>query len=361
MADLAPYPGDQYGTQIGDVLFADYAEAGQAPNPGMGVWFLRTTYDYVAGLPIDAAIAKHRAEWRRALGLPVFTVAPIAPRIYAGNLCGVRVSGLPAVPGGAPNPSLALSWFYDRYSAADRGRIRDVWRGKYPDVLLSWPDSRAIGRTPNDFAATCVELYRDGFMPCVMLLSKDYDPHHNAEECLRRVEEILPWLLTPRRASRICIGWELSLWLSPSEVQFLVDQIAPRCQASGVKTYVHFQQGFSHFAPDGPNATFASYWNQQVGKLTGLFHQRDLNQREDEYRFRLSDILIRFAGGFNTVSDNGFGQPFDCVAFEITAALQFSGAMSEAEGNRWGQVALSAQTFDGPLGEVRVMGSGNGQ
>ena len=55
---LPPYPGDQYGTIIGDVLFADYAEAGQAPNPGMGVWFLRTVYDYLAGMPLDLSIAK---------------------------------------------------------------------------------------------------------------------------------------------------------------------------------------------------------------------------------------------------------------------------------------------------------------
>ena len=362
MADLPPYPGDQYGTIIGEVLFADYGEAGQSPNPGMGVWFLRTTYDYLAGLPLEVSIAKHRIEWRLALGLPAFNEAPIAPREYSGNLCGIRQSGLSPVPGGSSDPTLVLSWFYDRYSGAQRQVLRDAWRarGQY-DVLLSWPDSRAVGKTPNDFAATCVELYEAGLRPCVMLLSKDFDPHHNQEECLRRAEEILPWLLTPRRASRICIGWELSLWLSPSEVQFLVDHIALRCQQAGVKTYVHFQEGFSHFDEDGPNASFAGYWNRQVGKLTGLLHQRRLTWSEQEYAFRLDDITIRFSGGFNTVPDNGFGQPFDCVAFEITAERQFNGGMSEEEGNRWGRIALqNTSVYQGPLGPVRVMGSGNG-
>ena len=111
---------------------------------------------------------------------------------------------------------------------------------------------------------------------------------------------------------------------------------------------------------DGPTASFASYWNLQVGKLTGLLHQRDLDWSEAEYQARLSDVLVRFAGGFNTTPDSGFGHPFDCIAFEITAALQFDGTMSEAEGNRWGRVALATPTSTGPAGTVRVMGSGNG-
>jgi hypothetical protein len=68
---VVPYPGDQVGVQIGTVLFADYAEAGQAPNPGMGVWFMRTCWD-VANSPylsVEESIMKHRAEWRAILGI----------------------------------------------------------------------------------------------------------------------------------------------------------------------------------------------------------------------------------------------------------------------------------------------------
>ena len=66
-----PYPGDWVGHEIGVALFADYAEAGQAPNTGMGVWLLRIAWD-MANMPYLSAaesIKKHRAEWRRALGL----------------------------------------------------------------------------------------------------------------------------------------------------------------------------------------------------------------------------------------------------------------------------------------------------
>ena len=67
-----PYPGDPVFDAVGVALFADYAEAGQAPNAEMGRWFGRTIYDWIAKVvpTLDASIVKHRAEWRAALGLP---------------------------------------------------------------------------------------------------------------------------------------------------------------------------------------------------------------------------------------------------------------------------------------------------
>ena len=67
-----PYPGDAVFDQVGVVLFADYAAAGQAPNPQMGRWFGRTIYDWLATVEptLDASITKHRREWRAILGLP---------------------------------------------------------------------------------------------------------------------------------------------------------------------------------------------------------------------------------------------------------------------------------------------------
>lgn len=67
---LPPYPGDPVFDEIGSALFADYAQAGQPPNAGMGRWLGRTVYDYLAGMSMADSITKHRAEWRAALGLP---------------------------------------------------------------------------------------------------------------------------------------------------------------------------------------------------------------------------------------------------------------------------------------------------
>lgn len=65
------YPGDGPGLLMAAPLFADYAEKSEAPNPGMGVWLWRCAWDMAnKGLTAEQAVAKHRAEWRAALGLP---------------------------------------------------------------------------------------------------------------------------------------------------------------------------------------------------------------------------------------------------------------------------------------------------
>lgn len=67
-----PYPGDEVFDAIANMLFADYAAAGQAPNAGMGRWFGRTVYDWLAGntKTLDESIQKHRLEWLVLLPKP---------------------------------------------------------------------------------------------------------------------------------------------------------------------------------------------------------------------------------------------------------------------------------------------------
>jgi len=278
-----------------------------------------------------------------------------APREYRGNMCGVRIPGLSSVPGGAADASLVLSWFYDRYSDADRALIRDVWkRAGYVDVLLSWPDSRVYGRTPEQFGATCRELIDAGFYPCPMLYSKDCDPRDTAG-ILANIAPVLPQIVGV--VPRVCIGWELSIALSPTTVQGLIDALAPTFLAYGCKVYVHFQGGYFAFQQDG--GVTADFWHANVGKLTGILHQRDLNDRPDDkanYQARIVDCLQRFAGQFGFPTDSGFGHPFDFIALEITAQPQFNGQMSEADGDAWGRTALNTP----PVSGVAVMGSGNG-
>ena len=159
-----------------------------------------------------------------------------------------------------------------------------------------------------------------------------------------------------------CIGWELSLWLSPTQVQQLIDAICPILTPIGTRMYVHFQQGYGSFQQ--PGKFFADFWNLNIGKLTGLLHQKIESQDANQYRNDsggLIDILQRFSGGFNCSDDSGFGHPFDCVALEITANAQFNQQMGELEGNTWGQFAIDTPHVFGPNGtEVKIMGSGNG-
>lgn len=67
-----PYPGDAAFDDVGAALFSDYAQAGNAPDAQMGRWFGRTIYDWLAKneKTLAASVAKHRKEWRAALGLP---------------------------------------------------------------------------------------------------------------------------------------------------------------------------------------------------------------------------------------------------------------------------------------------------
>jgi hypothetical protein len=283
------------------------------------------------------------------------TVKPFqaAPRFWKANMCGVHVPGLELVPGGSSDASLVLSWFYDRYTQPSRRAIRSAWFTRdQTHVLLSWPDSRSVGQSPQQFAATCQELVSDGFFPCAFLSSKDHDPA-DVPEILARVAMVLPLLvgLVPM----FCIGWELSLWLSPTQVQELIDAISAEVlKYAGTLLYVHFQQGY--FAFQQPGHDTAAFWQANVGKLTGVLHQRDLSQDKPMYQARITDCLQRFAGQFNFPTDSGFGHPFDFVACEITAQPAFNGQMTEAEQNAWGQTALTTPA----IGSVIVQGSGNG-
>lgn len=68
-----PYPPNESDVDgAGVALFADFAQAGQPPNPQMLRFAFRIAYSWltkeVADLP--ASVAKHRREWRALLGLP---------------------------------------------------------------------------------------------------------------------------------------------------------------------------------------------------------------------------------------------------------------------------------------------------
>jgi hypothetical protein len=67
-----PYPGDEFFVaNLGAILAADYAEAGQQLNAGSAVWFSRTIWRYVhEGMTIEQSTAQSRKEWRAILGLP---------------------------------------------------------------------------------------------------------------------------------------------------------------------------------------------------------------------------------------------------------------------------------------------------
>lgn len=383
------FGGDAAGGRIGEALFADYAEAGQAPDAGMAIWLWRTCYDALT-LSVDASIAKHRREWRHELGLDAAPLpGPIArgplppldpddpphppeyptalycahlipwgplpasdPRWMRGNFCGMRVPGLPPVKGGAADPSLVFWPFIDRYNAADQDAIVEATLARgYRDVKLSWPDSRdGNGQSVNDYVRTASRLRQAGLRVTHMLLSKDFDGHNpNPEKLGQVLETLLAW----EGADKICCFWEGNLFIDPQPtIQKVIDFVTHiTLQHAGVLTYVHFSPGVIAWQKNGENT--ASFWKQNVGKLTGLLHQVDPRQTAAQMQARINDALVRFGGGYGFPTDGGFGHPFDLVSDEVGASRVFNGA-SEDDGDKWGYEALCTH------GPVPVMGFGNG-
>jgi hypothetical protein len=285
-----------------------------------------------------------------------------APRFWKGNMCGVRIAGMPPISGGNPTiPELVLSWFYDRYLREDRVKIENDWKSKdLTHTLTSWPDSRAYGYDADGFINTQRELIDKNFYPCPFLCSKDFDPH-SADAIIAEWQnsQILEKIVAANIASA-CIGWELSIWLSPTDVQKLIDYAsAILLYQEEFRLYVHFQEGYMGFQQ--PGGSLADFWKPNVGKLTGVLYQKRLVQNDVEFLDSIYDCLIRMAGGFNMPDDSGFGHPFDFVALELDSVYQFDGTDSEADGNRLGQLAINAPHVTGPTGvTVQVMGAGNG-
>lgn len=347
---MAVFASLEWYIEVGDTVRSIYLQElfREPDTEGLYNWIYQARENGHDADWIRAEI-QNSPEWHAIHDIPPFQVAP---RFWKGNMCGIRVPGLPGVEGGAGDHSLFLSWFYDRYTPEDRATIRAAYKAHgYTHWLLSWPDSRVFGQTPEQFLATCRELIAGGFYPCVMLSSKIVDPQdavgilHNIEPALALLIGVVPMF---------CVGWELSLWLSPTTVQQLIDALAPRVNPSGARLYVHFQEGY--FAYQQPGGVTADFWRLNVGKLVGVLHQRDLRWDMAEYPARIVDCLERFAGGYGFPTDSGFGHPFDFVALEITAMNQFNGQMTEATGDSWGRLAVATP----PSGGVKVMGSGNG-
>jgi len=70
---------------------------------------------------------------------------------------------------------------------------------------------------------------------------------------------------------------------------------------------------------------------------------------------RIDDIQYRFAGHNGYPADSGFGHPFDVVAWELIASLQFDNDHpNEDDGDLRGYEAICTG------GPIPVMGFGNG-
>lgn len=293
--------------------------------------------------------------------LPVNTTPPtnlvIPPRpnlrFHRGSMCDMRVPGLPAVPGGAADASLVLSWFLDRYSEADQERILTAWgQAGYSHVYLSWPDSRGFGQSEAQFVQTCQRVKQRGFYVGVFFGSKDYDPADDRvsgwpTRCLPVIQQ-----LTAANAIDFAIpGWEWPSFNTPGIPTYDIFNFFHDSLPT-VPLYYHGTVGNISWQQDGTDT--ATFYNTLIGVVSGCLYQADVDWTAGMLQARINDVTDRFSGNFGFSPDSGFGHPWDCVAFEISATAQFNGNMTEDFGDLRGLEALYA------LGPIAVMGYGNG-
>jgi hypothetical protein len=278
----------------------------------------------------------------------------------------MRVPGLPAVPGGSSDTSLVLSWFYDRYGPSDRDSIRAAWHARgYTHVKLSWPDS-AYGSPQSDiptYVSIAQELADDGFYVGHFLSSKSVPGDNvgaNPTDVPTIIATVTPVIQALQAANVIpwaSVGWELSLFLSPTDTQTLIDACAALL-VPGTNLYVHLQAGYISWQQGGHIG--ASFWQANVGKLTGLLYQKNPSSDCAGFQNTVIDGLQRFAGNDFYPTDSGFGHPFDDVMYEISASQQFNNGLSEAAGDAVGFEGICTPAQSGPAGVVATSGFGNG-
>jgi hypothetical protein len=286
-----------------------------------------------------------------ALGQPAGI--PSTKRWFKGNFCGVHVAGLPVINGSSSDPTLVFSPFLDRYSPGDQARILTAHLAHgYTHFKLSWPDSRdGNGQSIAQFVATCLAVQTAGFYPVVFLAAKGNDDPANYNNI---VGPVVSALVAAGVLPICCVGWELSLWMSPTQVQQAIDFLVSQgiTEAQGHNLYVHFQTGYAAFQQPG-NFTSA-FWQANVGKLTGLLWQADPAWSCGFLQAKANDVQVRCAGQDGWPNDSGFGHPIDCVADELTAMTQFFSGLSEGAGDQQGFNAICSP------GPVPIMGSNNG-
>jgi hypothetical protein len=278
-------------------------------------------------------------------------------RWFRGDMCGVEIAGLPAVAGGATNASTVLSWFLDRYSAANQSLILQthVNRG-YTHFLLSWPDSRdGNGQSIAQFVATAQLVQSFRLYPVVFLYSKDFD---GKDPSPTKNDALIAAMQAANAIPIASVGWELDAFNTPGPpFQALIDHITGLL-VPATNCYVHFNQNIPHWATPGKGG--ADFWALQVNKLTGILFQSAWADNCGQIQARLNDLQTRFgAGAAGWPTQSGFGHPFDVVGFEYAASLRFNGSMTEAQAQVIGQQVISSPSASGGPPVMAISGFGN--
>lgn len=276
-----------------------------------------------------------------------YTINPQPSILYRReNAWGVTVPNLPVIPGGADGPAKdrLLSWFIDRYSLSDQesALLTYAERG-YTHFTLSWPDSRAVGQSIDDYVRTAKRVQSFGLWVDHHFFSKDFDGQNPDPVSVYAVIDAL------RDAGAIdcaTVGWELNAFNSPEHIQTLIDGVCQ--QTEGIPTYLHF---LPHYASwQGNHEKPTDFWVRQQGKIQGLKYQCVPDWSVGMMQARINDVLVRLIRG----GVWGLPQTFDVIGWETIATLQFN---NDADEDRGDLVGFETLCSPGPM---PLSGFGNG-
>ncbi len=179
---MYPYPDEStWWAQFEAELSADYLEAGVPLDWAAFRWAARTGYDIAAGLTPDAALTRHRAEWRAALGLiapppplPSFPDPPSRERRLAvrADFCNLwDAKGRPMFsPFLGSLPLEDRRDWYARFHAERDTHVVLAWEYGYAPYEQQYGlAKRNFNEHENEFCALVSEVIHDGFVPIVFL------------------------------------------------------------------------------------------------------------------------------------------------------------------------------------------------
>lgn len=282
-----------------------------------------------------------------------FKGGPPDPHVRREQFCGLRVPSLPALPNGASPAGFLCSWFIDRYSEQQQNDAVEAMRAAGPTHwTLSWPDSRAVGKTIADFVGTAQWLQSQGFWVDVHCFAKDIDPN-NPDPAT--AFPVLDALVDANAITLATVAWELNLFNSPEHCDVLCDALGPRYPS--LIWCLHFSTAYAHYAHNTGDSPTA-FWNRRIANgIRRLKYQCvpvNGTDTPDSWsagmmQARGNDVLVRLApgGGWRTSG-------VDVDMWETTATFQFNGQQSELMGDLRGYESMCSP------GPMALSGYGNG-
>jgi hypothetical protein len=285
-----------------------------------------------------------------------FIGGPPNPRVRREQFCGLRVPGLPFVPGGTDqDTSLFLSWFFDRYGKDDQKKIVAAMHATgATHWTLSWPDSRGFGQSQSQFVETSKRLAGDGFWVCHKLFSKVYDPKNPDPTT---VFPVLDALRSAKAITCATPAWETNFFVDPDWMDAFCDPLAQH--APELLWYLHFSPHYAAWQKN-ENDSPGAFWNRRIAAgFIGLEYQCEPVTGVDApgswtagmAQARIIDVLERLCPGSPMWGTSGV----DVIAWETTGMAQFNDPIGFTEdlGRLRGYETLCAH------GPMPLMGYGN--